>query len=108
MSGKPTIPPEVNAYIRALYSQGASRTEIMADLGVSRYTVNKALDPDFIERERERQRALSPDRVAARRADPTYEARRKAMYFDCDEYREKARTRMRLIRARRKTAPAST
>lgn len=102
MSGKPMIPPEVHEYIRTLYSRGESRKAIATDLGVSSYTVRKALDPDFVERERKRQRALSPEREARRRADPSYGPRRKALYFDTDEYRAKVRVRMRLRRMRRK------
>lgn len=102
MSGKPTIPDSIHKKIRSLRKRGATYAEIEEELGVSRYTVRKAIDPDFVARERERQRAISPERVKQRSADPSYAEKRKARYFDNDEYRARVRTRMQAHRAREK------
>lgn len=97
MTGKPTIDPKIHARIRKLAKAGHSRPAIQEQLGVSNYTVRKALDPDFLDRERERQRALGPARYAARKDDPDYRARQKA-HADTDAYREAARARMAALR----------
>lgn len=69
MSGKPRIPSSMHAAVRRLAKRGYGRKAIADKLQVSLYTVRKALDPDFVERERARQRLI--DR-SARRQDENY------------------------------------
>ncbi|WP_029002743.1 hypothetical protein [Azorhizobium doebereinerae] len=102
MAGKPTIDPKVHAKIRRLASQGHGRKDIAATLGVSLYTVRKALDPDFVERERERQRAIGPERYARRKDDPAYQAYQ-ADYASAPERLAQVRASMALLRKNRRT-----
>jgi len=72
VSGKATIPARVHARIRALAKRGMGRRAIAEEMGCSLYTVRKALDPDFAERERERHRSFGPARWEGRKGDPDY------------------------------------
>lgn len=72
MAGKPSIPPSVHAHIRTLYSQGVGKKAIGTALGVSKYTVERALDEGYAEREAARQRKNYPHRHRQRRDDPAY------------------------------------
>ena len=100
MSGKPTIPPTVHSTIRMLSNQGVGRKAIAEKLGGSGYTIRKALDPDFVERERERQRRI--DR-SARRKDPAYLAYQ-AAWSASPERREQLRGYRAAGRRNNKTA----
>ncbi len=101
MAGKATIPAEIHAQIRKLSSRGTSIPKIMETIGCSRYTVLKALDPDFAAKERERQRRLWPLRAPKRAKDQAYQDYLKN-YYASDHWRSIARSRMAEIRARRR------
>ena len=103
MAGKATIPAFVHAEIQRMHSQGASRRAIAIELECSMYTVRKALDPDFIEQERERQRALWPARKVVRKDDENYIAYQEA-YSKTPERREQAKQTMAKLRHSRKPA----
>jgi hypothetical protein len=98
MAGKPTIPPRVHAKIRKLDAQGVSRAAIAEMIPCSLYTVRKALDPDFAESERERQRGI--DR-SDRQENPDYLAYQ-AAFAATEARREQVRARMAALRAERR------
>lgn len=100
MSGKPTIPTRVHAKIRKLAAEGMGKRSIAETIPCSLYTVRKALEPDFVEAERERQRQY--DR-SERRDDPDYQAYQQA-YAATDKRRKQARERMAALRAERRGA----
>lgn len=102
MTGKPTIPKSVHAKIRKLHKAGMTVTAIAGAIGCSTYTVRKAIDPDFVERERVRQRELGPERYAARKMDEAYLAYQE-QYSKTEQRRAKAResmARLRKLRAK--------
>ncbi len=72
MAGKPSIPLSVHAAIRGLHGQGMGKKAIGLALGVSKYTVERALDEGYAEREAARQRRNYPHRYRERRDDPAY------------------------------------
>jgi hypothetical protein len=74
MAGKASIPSSVHSEIRRLAEIGMSRKAIMSLLNVSTYTYRRATDPDFAERERERQRNLWPWRKEERAGNSAYQA----------------------------------
>jgi hypothetical protein len=77
------------------------RRAIAETMACSLYTVRKALDPEFVEQERARQRALGPTRWIGRRDDPDYAAYQ-AEYGATEERRKQVRLRMAALRARRR------
>lgn len=101
MAGKATIPPSFHETIRRLYDQGMGVKAIAADLECSTYTVRKAIDPEFVERERARQNALWPARHESRRCDQNYIAYQEA-YARTPERREQVRRQMASLRRTRK------
>lgn len=102
MVGKATIPDIVHTEIRRMHDQGWGKKAIAAEMECSMYTVRKALDPDFVERERERQRALWPARQEQRRDDPNFAAYQEA-YSRTPGRREQVRAAMASLRASRKS-----
>jgi hypothetical protein len=98
LTGKPTIPARTHAKIRALAKKGMGRREIAETVGHSLYTVRKALDPDFVEQERERQREFGAARYEIRKNDPNYAAYQ-AAYSATEERREQVRLHMAALRA---------
>ncbi len=105
MVGKPSIPPSVLARIKTLAAEGMSQKAIATIVGVSRKTVLKTIDPDFAERERERQRRVDAARAAKRRSDPAYHEYQQA-YGATEKRRAQVRERMAALRAARKAAAA--
>lgn len=101
MVGKPTIPKSVHNRVRRLHSQGMGRKAIAAELEVSTYTVRKALDDGFAEREAARHRATGAERYRQRKDDPDYVAYQ-SEYNATDKRRVSARETMARIRAKRR------
>lgn len=100
MAGKPSIPASIHKKIQKLHNQGMGKKAIAAEIGCSMYTVRKALDPDFAGRERERQRALWPDRQVRRKDDENYIAYQQT-YSQTPERREQVRQSMTKLRKQR-------
>lgn len=100
MAGKPRIPAAIHARIRKLHASGEGPSAIAKKLRCSNYTVRKALDSQFVVRERARLRVIDAVRTPERAKDPRHRAYQ-AAYADRDEYREASRLRMAALRVRR-------
>lgn len=103
MAGKPTIPVATHDLIRDMNDRGIGRRGIADEVGVSLYTVRKALEDDFAAREADRHRALWPQRKRARAVDDGYKAYQ-AAYGASPERLRKVRLAMATLRARRRGA----
>jgi hypothetical protein len=100
------VPPDMHERIREMSSQGVSQKKVLKALGCSRYTIRKALNPDFAEAERKRQRAI--DRSIKRVNDPAYKAYQ-ATWYKLSDHKGKSRARMAAARqARKEDAPRRT
>lgn len=103
MAGKPTIPDSVHERIRRLISTGKSKKDVQEIVGCSSYTVYKAIDPDFVERERARCRKADHETRPDRSQLQSIRAY-KQEHADTDAYREASRVRMATLRSRRRGA----
>jgi hypothetical protein len=100
MAGKPSIPAGVHRRIRQLHSRGMTQSAIAEAVGCSRYTVCKAINPDFAEQERQRHRRMGRDRYVARKDDPDYISYQSAWNTTPERLR-KVREGMRRLRKSR-------
>lgn len=101
MAGKPIIPTSVHKRIREMHDGGMGKKAIAVELGYSLYTVRKAIEDGYAEKEAARHRESSAERYARRKENPDYIAYQKDRN-STDERRAQVRASMARLRAQKK------